>query len=173
MIESAQPQQFFALEAQWVRVCQDLAVNTLRAFALPQNPGGRDGPYREILSVARQAVDDTLELERDWVAVFSRLEEAVPYAQPLATSNAAMMRAAIDGREPLWHAWFDAAERLADASDSSNGAPFWTNHAFEAWKNTAEGMEHAAQNAPAQASQAESAQASASSQAGKHAKASR
>ncbi len=145
MTESTQPQDFMALEARWLRICQDLTVGTLnRMSALPANPGGWDEPYREMLGVARRAVDDTLALERDWVDACTRLGASVPYGGALVQDNATFVRTAIDGREPLWHAWFDAAERLADAGPGANAPMLSMNTAFQAWKDAVEGVQQAA-----------------------------
>ncbi|WP_435099531.1 hypothetical protein [Arhodomonas sp. AD133] len=159
MTESTQPQEFMALEARWLRICQDLTVGTLnRMSALPTNPGGWDGPYREILGVARRAVDDTLALERDWVDACTRFEESVPYTEPFAKGNATLVRAAIDGREPLWHAWFDAAEHLADAGPAANALAFPVNAAFQAWKDAMEGIQQTAAETAAPQSAAKTGQ---------------
>ncbi|HKJ94992.1 MAG TPA: hypothetical protein VKA32_05135 [Gammaproteobacteria bacterium] len=82
------------------------------AKELGNGPDGLEQAYRTELGATRRVVEDTLELEREWLNDWKEQARNTPQLGRALDSAVVIAESALEARAQLWKACFDTAENV-------------------------------------------------------------
>jgi len=121
---------------RWMNISQHVAQDSVSILQdYMRHPTAVDALYEKSITLAHEAVNETLQLERDQLAELEKNEPELPAVKDGVDLATAMTRAGIDMRSQLWESWFKSAETFNPAKPGSVlDAMKNPSAVFDAWR---------------------------------------